>query len=222
MGMRSRIGIFPLSMLALAFIVAGVVVFLLANASVGPEAAVLEWLADGPLLGSTMNLGCEPSLWRRTPERRYTYEDPSDVQSWLEEGREIGDIECILISLLESEEHEGEWPRVVFALGFIGKPETAEGLLPLLSDRSAFIRCVTIDSLQRLGCPTSRTAEMVAQVLREDDSPNVRLSAAFALAAWGGDKAAAALEGAMTDADELVAAAAAQGLVNMNESSCDP
>lgn len=134
-----------------------------------------------------------------------------DWDAWVEEGKQIPDVEQTLCALLQNRDARVQLPLVAIALGKIGSGECVPALMEALNmEEEANVR---IEAACALGCLRDMRAVLpLGRLLEVDPDENVQYNAAFALAKIGSPDARAILEKAVNDPNDLVAGVAQQFL----------
>ncbi|MBQ9343887.1 MAG: HEAT repeat domain-containing protein [Kiritimatiellae bacterium] len=144
-----------------------------------PDERVLLWL-------SKINYD---ALWNW-----YLPQQTIDWDAWVEEGKQIPDVEQTLCALLQNRDARVQLPLVATALGKIGSGECVPTLIESLHmEEDAHVR---MQAAGALGCLRDiRAVFPLGRLLEVEPDENVQYNAALALAKIGGPDARAILEG---------------------------
>jgi len=130
-------------------------------------------------------------------------------EEWVNAGKEIQDIEKVLIGRLQNEEDPVNRSAAALALGVVGGEQIVAALVRSLQNDLSIVAMEAAAALGRLGKP--ETVEPLCEALKHSDS-NVRANAAIALGVLGTEKALSCLKSAQQDKDPFVQHAVARAL----------
>jgi hypothetical protein len=133
-----------------------------------------------------------------------------DMKQWIEEGKQIPNIEPALRSLIVMQDTRVELPLVALALGRFGNSDSVPALIDCFASQSIHLRIQSAVALGKIG--DHRAIGSLGKITVSDLDSNVRANAVSALAFIGGEESLPYIESATRDSEKFVAESAEDAL----------